>query len=113
MKLAALILYLVACGHPAPVQPPSNAVQAPAPSEVEVEEEEPSQCARYHELRRKADACTVLSEEVRQDLQQWETDMMASVSESGMDNSTPVDEERLCEEAADHILKVAKQPCSL
>jgi hypothetical protein len=74
---------------------------------------ESSPCERYHALRAKADACTALSDEARQDLQQWETDMLAAVSESGMDDSTPVDEDRQCEEAANHILEVAKQLCDL
>jgi len=39
--------------------------------------------------------------------------MDASISESGMEGSTPVDEDRLCEEEADYIVKVAKQRCGL
>ena len=111
MRIVFALVCLFACGRPAPKQPPSNAVEAPPPVEVEVEE--PSPCKRYHELFSKAEACTALSEDQHRDLQQWETDMEASVSESGMDGSSPVDEEKLCEEAADHIIKVAKQPCGL
>ena len=111
MKLLAAALCLLACGPPAPVQPPSNKVEAP-PLAV-VEEPEVTECQRYHALRGKTADCEALSDEVRRDLEQWDTDMLASVSESGMDGSTPVDEERLCEEAADHIVKVATQPCGL
>jgi hypothetical protein len=85
------------------------AVAAPADASVDAE----SPCARYYALKAKADACTSLSDDARQDLQQWDTDLGASISESGMEGSTPVDEERLCDEAAEHVLEVAKQPCGL
>ena len=111
MRLA-MVACLFACSGPAVVAPNANRVVAPAPIDAAAVAD-PSPCERYQALRAKADACAALSEEARQDLQQWETDMRASVSESGMDGSTPVDEDRLCEEAADHILEVAKQPCDL
>jgi hypothetical protein len=115
MRTLIAIVCLFGCSRPAPVKPPSNTVEA-APvvdAAEEVEEEEPSQCVRYGELSGKAAKCTALSEEARQDLERWDIDMLARVSESGMDGSSPVDEEALCEKAADHIIKVAKEPCGL
>lgn len=111
MRANVLLVCLLACGGSSSVAPPANRVAAPPPADASVDAESP--CARYEALKAKADACTALSDEARQDLQQWDTDMGASISESGMEGSTPVDEDRLCDEAADHVLAVAKQPCGL
>jgi hypothetical protein len=105
-----LLACVVACHKPPPPPPPTNttppAVEPDDPPEI-------TACARYYAIEKQIDACTALTDEVRQDLQQRRTDMGAAISESGMDDSTPVDEEAMCEEESEYVLRVAGAPCKL
>jgi hypothetical protein len=105
VRLLVLVL-LVACAHPAAKPAPAN-VAAPEPDPEPVEQPEQSACARYHELLAKIHACTTISDEDRQYIQQIETDTGAAISESGMDDSPPIDEEKLCEDNIPYIEKRA------
>lgn len=100
MNIVVLVL-LVACSHPAAKPAPSN--HAPPPEPIEAPEK--SACARYQELLAKIQACTTLSDEDRQYVQQIDIDMQASISESGMEGSTPVDAESMCEDNIPYIEK--------
>ena len=95
-----VLALVVGCSHPAAKPAPSN-VAAPEP----VEAPEKSACARYQELLEKIEACTTISDENRQHIQQIDVDMRASVSESGMDGSSPVDPEALCEDNIPYVEK--------
>jgi hypothetical protein len=103
VRILALVL-LVGCHHPAPKPAPSNvAPAAPAPEPVDAPEK--SACARYEELLDRIHDCTTISDENRQYIQQIDTDMKASISESGMDGSSPVDPEAMCEENIPYVQK--------
>ena len=91
---------------------PAPSAPATAPPVEEASDTE-SSCGRYATLMAIVESCTALSDAARQDLVQWQTDTLAAISESGMEGSTPVDEEAMCEEAVEHVIEVAKQPCGL
>jgi hypothetical protein len=115
MHRAWILVAVLAChrGSPTPVPPAPPASQPIAAQPTDAAPATESSCGRYAELMAAVESCTALSEEARQDLVQWQTDTLAAISESGMDDSTPVDEEALCDEAAQHVLAVAKQTCGL
>ena len=74
---------------------------------------EMSACERHHALEARAHECAALSDEIKQTIDQRGVDMLASISESGMDGSTPVDAEALCEEEIEYLMKVAGAACDL
>lgn len=106
-----VLVVLVACHPSSPRSAPTNATPPAAPPADTAPEL--TACQRYEELGAKVDACQGLSDEIKQGIAQRRTDTMASISESGMDDSTPVDPEALCEQDAAYLLRVAKQPCGL
>ncbi len=109
-RMLALIT-LVACHASSSSSVPAHAARSEPPPPAEVPEQ--TACERYEALGAKVDACGGLSEEIRQGIEQVRTDTLASISESGMDGSTPVDREELCEKDTAYLLRVAKQTCGL
>ncbi len=104
LRLFVLVSY-AAC-HAASRPVPANT--APLPPSVEAKDTEaakPSACSRYQALVTKISACTAISDADRRHVETIDTDMMAKVSESGMDDSSPVDEEALCESAIPYVEK--------
>lgn len=101
------LIGLASCHRTAP--PVASSTAPPAPDAAPEE----SACARHTALHARVDSCTQLSDEVRQQIVQRDTDMGATISESGMEGATPVDEEQLCEEEIEFLLRVAAEPCGL
>ncbi len=112
MHRALILMGALACHPSRPSPAPVSSAPAVAPSHDAAIAAE-SSCDRYATLMAAVESCAALSDATRQDLVQWQTDTLAARSESGMDGSTPVDEEALCDEAVEHVLAVAKQPCGL
>ena len=113
-----VLLLLVACSHPSRPTSLTNTVPpkaATTPDQTVVaddaEDDAEPECARYHELFARLDACTQLSEEDRQALVQQDTDMLASRSESGLDGSSPYDSEAGCADGTEVLMRVAAKPC--
>ena len=103
------MLALVGCHRSSSPPVHSNRAQS---TEVAPEAPEVTACERYRSLMDQATACTQLSDEIRQSITQRENDMLASISESGMDDSTPVDHEALCDDEVTYLLRVGS-PCGL
>jgi hypothetical protein len=105
-----VLVGLIACHKATPPPAASNtAPREPTPdAEIEI-----TACERHHALETRARECTALSDEIEQQIEQRAIDMLATISESGMDDSTPVDREALCEEEIEYLLRVAGTPCAL
>ncbi|GEM_PF-3961394 len=104
-----LLVALVGCHRSS--SPPVHSNRA-EPTDVTLDAAEVTACERYRSLLDQASACTQLSDEIRQSITQRGIDMEASVSESGMDDSTPVDPEALCEDEVAYLVRVGS-PCGL
>jgi hypothetical protein len=110
MLRTCVLLGLVACRSASPTPVPSNTVTTP-PTEP-IDAPEPTVCDRYAAVSKAIDACTALTEEQRQQIEQVRIDDMAAISEDGLDG-TEVDRDALCESSLAFALKVAQVPCRL
>jgi len=109
----AVVLALAACGHPA--APPTIANTAPPrPADAAVIDAR-SECARYAELIEQVRKCAALDATMRDALVQKKVDNDASIAENGLDAMRRSDEEIEydCGAAADEVMRVAHDVCSL
>lgn len=104
-----VLLAVVSCGPTTSKPALSNAALSQPPS---IDAREPTACERYAAVSDAVDACTALTDEQRQNIEQVRTDDLAARSENGLDGSE-VDPEALCEASLEHALRVAKVACKL